>query len=168
LRIRGAKNPLDNTAVHPEHYGIVKAIAKDLGISINDMHSNSELLKKIDLKKYVTEDIGLPTLKDIIKELEKPGLDPRGKASVFSFDEKVKTIEDLEVGMTINGKVTNVTNFGAFVNIGIKENGLIHISEMADRFVKDPGEILSVNQEVSAKVVSIDIDRKRIQLSLKS
>ena len=168
LRIRGAKNPLDNTAVHPEHYGVVKTIAKDLGISIDDLHRNIERLKKMDLNKYITGDIGLPTLKDIVKELEKPGLDPRGKASVFSFDEKVTTIEDLEVGMTINGKVTNITNFGAFVNIGIKENGLIHISEMVDRFVKDPSEILSINQEVSARVISIDLDRKRIQLSLKN
>ncbi len=167
LRIRGAKNPLDNTAVHPEHYSIVRSIAKDLGISIDKLQSNIAILKKIDLHKYITDEIGIPTLKDIIKELEKPGLDPRGKASVFSFDEKVKTIEDLEVGMSIKGKVTNVTNFGAFVNIGIKENGLIHISEMADRFVSDPAEIVSINQEVTARVISIDLDRKRIQLSLK-
>ncbi len=167
LRIRGAKNPLDNTAVHPEHYGIVKSIAKDLSISIDKLQSNIAILKKIDLHKYITDEIGIPTLKDIIKELEKPGLDPRGKASVFSFDEKVKTIEDLEVGMSIKGKVTNVTNFGAFVNIGIKENGLIHISEMADKFVSDPAEIVSINQEVTARVISIDLDRKRIQLSLK-
>jgi len=168
LRIRDAKNPLDNTGVHPEHYGIVKAITKDVGISINEIRGNIDALRKINLAKYTRENIGLPTLKDILKELEKPGLDPRGEASVFSFDEKVKSIEDLDVGMTINGKVTNVTNFGAFVNIGIKENGLIHISELADRFVSDPNEIVSINQEINARVISIDLDRKRIQLSLKS
>ncbi len=168
LRIRDAKNPLDNTGVHPEHYGIVKAITKDVGISINEIRGNIDALRKINLAKYTRENIGLPTLKDILKELEKTGLDPRGEASVFSFDEKVKSIEDLDVGMTINGKVTNVTNFGAFVNIGIKENGLIHISELADRFVSDPNEIVSINQEINARVISIDLDRKRIQLSLKS
>jgi len=168
LRIRGGKNPLDNTAVHPEHYNIVKTMAKDLGLAVDKLHSNIEVLRKIDLAKYTTAEIGLPTLKDIIKEIEKPGLDPRGEASEFSFDERVKTIEDLEVGMILNGKITNVTKFGAFVNIGIKENGLIHISELANKFVKDPKDVVSLNQEVNAKVISVDLDRKRIQLSLKN
>lgn len=168
LRIRNAKNPLDNTAVHPEHYSIVKSMTKDLGVTIEELQSNTSILKKINLSNYINDQIGLPTLKDIIKELEKPGLDPRGKASEFSFDDRVKTIEDIEVGMIIKGKITNVTNFGAFVNIGIKENGLIHISQIANRFVKDPKEVVSINQEVYAKVISVDLDRKRIQLSLKS
>jgi len=168
LRIRDGKNPLDNTAVHPEHYSIVKSIAKDLNLGIKELQTNINLLKKIDLAKYTNSEVGIPTLKDIIKELEKIGLDPRGEASVFSFDERVKTIEDLEVGMILNGMITNVTNFGAFVNIGIKENGLIHISELADKFVKDPKDVVSLNQEVKAKVISVDKDRKRIQLSLRS
>lgn len=168
LRIRNGKNPLDNTAVHPEHYQIVKAMAKDLNIEVKGLQSNISALKKIDLSKYATSEIGIPTLQDIIKELEKIGLDPRGEASKFSFDDRVKTIEDLEVGMILNAMITNVTNFGAFANIGIKENGLIHISELADKFVKDPKDIVSLNQEVQARVISVDLDRKRIQLSLKN
>ncbi len=167
LRIRNGKNPLDNTAVHPEHYDIVKKMTSELNVDIDELKGNKDLLEKIDLNKYVTNDTGIPTLKDIIKELEKPGLDPRGEASVFAFDERVKTIDDLENGMILKGKITNITNFGAFVNIGIKENGLVHLSQMADKFVKDPKEIVSLNQEVSVKVLSVDKDRKRVQLSMK-
>jgi len=167
LRIRDGKNPLDNTAVHPDHYKVVKQMSGDLNADIKKLQNNKELLRKIDLNKYVTSEIGIPTLEDIIKELEKPGLDPRGEASEFSFDEKVKTIEDLEVGMVLNGIITNITNFGAFVNIGIKENGLVHISQIADKFVKDPKDIVSLNQEVTVKIVEVDIQRGRVQLSMK-
>jgi uncharacterized protein len=139
----------------------------DLNADIKKLQNNKELLRKIDLNKYVTSEIGIPTLEDIIKELEKPGLDPRGEASEFSFDEKVKIIEDLEVGMVLNGIITNITNFGAFVNIGIKENGLVHISQIADKFVKDPKDIVSLNQEVTVKIVEVDIQRGRVQLSMK-
>lgn len=168
LRIKDGVNPLDNTAVHPEHYKIIKKITGDIGVDVKSIKNNSEILKKIELNKYVTEKIGLPTLRDIMQELKKPGLDPRGKASEFSFDERVKSIDDLEIGMILNGKITNITNFGAFVDIGIKENGLVHISQMADRFIKDPKEVVFLNQEVSVKIISFDTIRKRVQLSMKS
>ena len=167
LRIRNGKNPLDNTAVHPDHYDIVKKITSDLGVDIDTLQGNNDLLSKIDLRKYITKETGIPTLKDIIKELEKPGLDPRGEASVFAFDERVKTIDDLEAGMILKGKITNITNFGAFVNIGIKENGLVHISQLANKFVKDPKDVVSLNQEVTVKVVDVDYQRGRVQLSMK-
>ncbi len=167
LRIREADNPLDNTAVHPEHYIIVEKMAVENNVEVENIVENKQLLKNMKLEKYITVDIGLPTLKDIIRELEKPGLDPRGKASVFSFDDRVKSIEDLNEGMMIKGKITNITNFGVFVNIGIKENGLIHISELADKFVSDPKDIVSLNQEVNVRVLNVDLVRKRIQLSLK-
>lgn len=167
LRIRDAKNPLDNTGVHPESYHIVEQMAKDLRCTVKDLIVNPFIRKHIDLKKYVTKTVGMPTLKDIIKELDKPGLDPRGKAKSFSFTPGIRTIEDLREGMIVNGIVTNITNFGAFTDIGIKENGLIHLSQMANRYIKNPNEVLKLNQTVEARIMSVDIKRKRIQLSLK-
>jgi uncharacterized protein len=168
LRIRDSKNPLDSSAVHPESYPIVEQFAKDLGCSISDLMSSQELRKKLDLKKYVTDKVGLPTLHDIVSELEKPGRDPREKFELFSFDNSVHTLQDLKVGMVLPGVVTNVTNFGAFVDIGVHQDGLVHISHVADRFVKDPKEVLAVQQKVKVTVMEVDIPRKRIALSLKS
>ncbi len=167
LRIRNAKNPLDNTAVHPESYKIVEKMAKDLKKSIPDLIDNNELIKNIKLSDYITDKIGLPTLTDIIKELEKPGRDPRSVIKVFEFDKTIYKIEDLQIGMILPGIVTNITNFGAFVDIGIKENGLIHISQMADEFISDPAQIVNVHEQLMVKIIDIDIQRKRIQLSLK-
>ncbi len=167
LRIREAKNPLDNTAVHPESYSVVKQMAKDLNCSVEELIKNESLRKQIDLKKYVTENIGLPTLTDILKELEKPGLDPRGSAKAVEFSKTIKTIEDVHPGMILTGVINNITNFGAFVDIGIKQGGLIHISEIANRFIKNPAEVVSLNQEVQVKVLEVDLQRGRIQLSMK-
>lgn len=167
LRIRNAGNPLDNTAVHPESYHIVQKMADDLDCTIEMLIRDRELRKSVDLKKYVTDTIGMPTLKDIMQELEKPGLDPRGSAKPIEFDKSIKTIEDLHSGMILPGIVNNITNFGAFVDIGIKESGLVHISQMADRYIKDPAEVVSLNQEVTVRVVEVDLQRKRIQLSMK-
>jgi len=168
LRIPGAKNPLDNSAVHPESYGIVDAIAKDLSKPVAELIGSEELRKQIDIKKYVNEKVGLPTLEDIMSELKKPGLDPRGKAEVFSFADGVNDITDLTPDMRLPGIITNLTKFGAFVNIGIKENGLLHISQISsNRFIKDPAEVLKLDQKVTVRIVSIDMERKRIQLSMK-
>lgn len=167
LRIREAKNPLDNTAVHPESYSVVKQMAKDLNCSVEELIKNDSLRKQIDLKKYVTKNIGLPTLTDIIKELEKPGLDPRGSAKSVEFSKTIKTIEDVNPGMILTGVINNITNFGAFVDIGIKQGGLVHISEIANRFIKNPAEVVSLNQEVKVKVLEVDLQRGRIQLSMK-
>ena len=167
LRIRNSKNPLDNTGVHPESYHIVEQMAKDLNCSIDQLIQDQSLRKQIKLSNYATETIGLPTLTDIMKELDKPGLDPRGNAKAFEFDRNIKTIEDLHEGMVLPGIVNNITNFGAFVDIGIKEGGLVHISEMADRFIKSPSEVVSLNQEVTVRILKIDLARKRIQLSMK-
>ena len=166
LRIPNAQNPLDNTAVHPESYGIVEAMAKDLGCSINKLISNKEQRSRIVLERYLNEKVGMPTLRDILQELEKPGRDPRGKAKVFEFDPNVRTMDDLRVGMELPGIVGNITNFGAFVNIGIKESGLIHLSQMSDRYITDPNEVVSIHQHVRIQVVSIDTERKRIGLKL--
>lgn len=166
LRIRAAKNPLDNTAVHPESYHIVKQMAKDLGCTIQALIDDADLRKKINLQKYVSDTVGLPTLNDIMKELAKPGLDPRGQAKTFEFA-NIKTIEDLYTGMVVPGIVTNITNFGVFVDIGIKENGLIHVSQLANRFVKNPADVVSLQQEVQVKVSSVDVKRGRVQLSMK-
>lgn len=168
LRIPNAKNPLDNTAVHPESYGIVEKMASDLNCSINELISNKELRLRINLERYISEQVGMPTLRDIMQELEKPGRDPRGKAKVFEFDPDVRTMDDLKVGMTLPGIIGNITNFGAFVNIGIKENGLIHLSQMADRYITDPNEVVSIHQHVQVQVISIDAERKRIGLKLLS
>ncbi len=164
LRISGGKNPLDNTAVHPESYPIVEQMAKDLHCTVNELIQDKELRSKISLEKYITPTVGLPTLNDILKELEKPGRDPRQQIKVFEFDKNVKTLDDLQEGMELPGIVTNITNFGCFVDIGIKENGLIHVSQLADRFVSDPTEIVSMHQHLRVRVLSIDRDRKRIAL----
>jgi protein Tex len=167
LRIPGAENPLDNSAVHPESYSIVAKMAKDLSQPVKSLIETATLRQQIDINKYVTDTVGLPTLKDIMQELEKPGLDPRGKAEVFSFSETINEIADLKPGMRVPGIITNLTKFGAFVNIGIKENGLLHISQITDRFIKDPSEVLKLDQKIMVRVVEIDIERKRIQLSMK-
>ena len=167
LRIPQAPNPLDNSAVHPESYPIVEQMAKDLHCSVNDLMKNKELRSKIDLKKYITVTVGLPTLTDILQELDKPGRDPRQKIQVFEFDKNVRTLDDLQEGMELPGIVTNITNFGCFVDIGIKENGLVHVSQLADRFVSDPTEVVRIHQHVRVKVLSIDRERKRIQLTMK-
>jgi uncharacterized protein len=167
LRIPDAENPLDNTAVHPESYHIVEKMAKQSGASINELIDSETLRKQINLNDFVSETIGLPTLKDIKNELDKPGRDPREKIRVMEFDESIKTIEDLKVGITVPGIITNITRFGAFVDIGIKENGLIHISNMANRYIDDPAKVVKLNQHVKAKIIDIDLVRKRIQLSIK-
>ena len=166
LRIPGAKNPLDNSAVHPESYAVVEHIAKDMKCSVEDLIKNKELRNKIDIKKYVTDQVGLPTLTDILAELEKPGRDPRQAIKVFEFDKNVKTIDDLKVGMTLPGIVTNITNFGCFVDVGIKENGLVHVSQLCREFVSDPTTVVSIHQHVQVKVIGIDMERKRISMTM--
>lgn len=168
LRIREAENPLDASAVHPESYDIVSKMAKDLNCSVKDLMTSAELRKQLDLTKYLTDKTGLPTLTDIVAELEKPGRDPRKVFEVFSFTEGVNTIEDLKLGMKLPGIVTNVTNFGAFVDIGVHQDGLVHISHLADKFIKDPNEAVTVQQKVMVTVVEVDVPRKRIGLSMKS
>ena len=167
LRIPQAKNPLDNSAVHPESYPIVEQIAKDLSCTVDELIKSKELRSRIDIKKYVTPTVGLPTLTDIIQELDKPGRDPRQQIQVFEFDKNIKTIEDLTEGMELPGIVNNITNFGCFVDIGIKEKGLVHVSQLADKFVSDPTTVVSIHQHVRVKVMSIDLERKRIQLTMK-
>lgn len=167
LRIANAKNPLDNSAVHPESYFIVEQIAKDLKCKVDDLISNSKLISDIDTSKYIKEGVGEITLKDIISELEKPGRDPRQNIKVFEFDSSVRTIDDLREGAVLPGIVTNITNFGAFVDVGIKENGLVHVSQIADKFITDPTEYISVHQHVYVKVMSVDRERKRVQLTMK-
>lgn len=167
LRIPQADNPLDNSAVHPESYAIVEKMAKDLKCSVADLIKNKELRSQIDIKNYVTDTVGLPTLTDILQELDKPGRDPRQKIQVFEFDKNVQTIDDLQEGMELPGIINNITNFGCFVDIGIKENGLVHISQLADKFVSDPTTVVSMHQHVRVRVLSIDHERKRIQLTMK-
>lgn len=168
LRIPGAKNPLDNSAVHPESYKIVDKMAKDISKPVDELIKSEEVRKQIDIKKYINDKVGLPTLEDIMNELKKPGLDPRGKAEVFSFAESVKDIDDLTIDMRLPGVITNLTKFGAFVNIGIKENGLLHVSQISSsRFIKDPAEVLKLDQKVMVRITNIDKERKRIQLSMK-
>ena len=166
IRITNAKNPLDNSAVHPEAYPVVEKMAKDLNISLNDLIANKEKTALIKAEKYVTPEIGLLTLKDIIKELEKPGLDPRKSAKVFEFDANVKSIKDVKTGMILPGIVNNITNFGCFVDIGIKESGLVHISQLKAGFVSDVNEVVKLHQHVDVKVTEVDEDRKRIQLTM--
>ncbi|MCB0531850.1 MAG: RNA-binding transcriptional accessory protein [Lewinellaceae bacterium] len=166
LRIRNADNPLDNTAVHPERYTLVEQMARDLGCTVADLIADRSLRQKLDLQRYVKGDVGLPTLKDILKELEKPGLDPRGTAQAFEFG-NVHSIEDLSPGMVLPGIVTNITNFGAFVDIGIKDTGLVHVSQLADKFVKDPATVVKLNQQVTVRVLEVDMQRRRVSLSMK-
>ena len=166
LRIPDAKNPLDNSAVHPESYAVVEHIAKDMKCSVEDLIKNKELRSRIDIKKYVSDKVGLPTLTDIMAELEKPGRDPRQAIQVFEFDKNVKTIDDLKEGMTLPGIVTNITNFGCFVDVGIKENGLVHVSQLCREFVSDPTTVVSIHQHVQVKVIGIDRERKRISMSM--
>jgi uncharacterized protein len=167
LRIRDGGNPLDASAVHPETYPIVDAMARDLNCSIQDLMRSEELRKKIDLNNYATDTVGLPTLKDIMAELAKPGRDPREQFETFSFTEGVEKIEDVVPGMKLPGVVTNITAFGAFIDIGVHQDGLAHLSQLSDRFIKDPNEAVKVNQKVMATVLEVDVKRKRISLSLK-
>ena len=168
LRIRHAKNPLDASAVHPERYEIVEKMAKDLSCKVADLLADESLRKQIQLSQYVTSDVGMPTLTDIISELAKPGLDPREKFEAFEFADGVNDIKDLRIGMTLPGIVTNITNFGAFVDIGVHQDGLVHVSQLADKFVKDPNEVVKVSQKVMVRVTEVDEARKRIALSMKS
>ena len=166
IRIKDGKNPLDNSSVHPEAYRIVEKMAKDLGIKTIDLIANEEKIKQIAPEKYTTEDIGILGMKDILKELLKPGLDPRKTSKVFEFDPNIKTFEDLKSGMVLPGIVSNITAFGCFVDIGIKENGLVHISQLKDGFVSDPSEVVKLHQQVKVKIIEIDTERKRIALSM--
>jgi uncharacterized protein len=167
LRIPGAANPLDNSAVHPESYSIVEKIAADLKCNLTDLVGNESLLGGVEPEKYISKEVGLPTLTDIMGELRKPGRDPRKTIKVFEFAEGIFRMEDLQIGMVLPGIVNNITKFGAFVDIGVKQSGLVHLSEMADRYIKDPGEVVKLHQHVKVKVIDIDLERKRIQLSLK-
>ena len=166
LRIPDAENPLDNSAVHPESYQIVEKMSKDLGVAVKELVRNKTLIQSIEKQKYVSDKVGIPTLTDILEELEKPGRDPREGVKVFEFDPNVKTIADLHSGMELPGIVTNITNFGAFVDVGIKENGLIHISNMADKFITNPAEVVALHQHVRVQVLEVDAVRKRVQLKL--
>ena len=166
LRIPQSKNPLDNSAVHPESYPVVEHIAKDLDCTVDDLIKNKELRTKIDIKKYVSDTVGLPTLTDIMQELDKPGRDPRQQIQVFEFDKNVRTIDDLKEGMILPGIINNITNFGCFVDIGIKENGLVHVSRLCREFVSDPSTVVRIHQHVQVKVMTIDKERKRIQLTM--
>jgi len=167
LRIHGAENPLDDSAVHPERYKTVMNMAADLGCTVSDLMGSRELREKITLEKYVSETLGLPTLQDILAELAKPGRDPRREFTVFAFSKDVNTMDDLIVEMRLPGIVTNVTRFGAFVDIGVHQDGLVHVSQLADRFVKDPAEVVKVGQQVMVRVLEVDEQRKRISLSLR-
>lgn len=167
LRVDVSENPLDNSAVHPESYSIVKKMATDIGKSMKELISNKELCSQIELKKYISDKVGLPTLTDIVKELEKPGRDPRQGIKVFEFDPNVRTIGDLREGMSLPGIVTNITNFGAFVDVGVKQDGLVHISQLADKYVSDPNMVVKLHQHVQVKVTEVDVVRKRIQLTMR-
>ncbi|MBW1861826.1 MAG: helix-hairpin-helix domain-containing protein, partial [Deltaproteobacteria bacterium] len=167
LRIRNGDNPLDSSAVHPESYGIVEAMARDLGFDVTDLLENDMLRKKIDPNRYVTDRVGIPTLTDILAELDKPGRDPRKQFESFKFQEGIEKIEDVQPGMSLPGVVTNVTAFGAFVDIGVHQDGLVHISQLANRFIKDPNEVVKVHQHITVKVLDVDLERNRISLSMK-
>lgn len=166
LRIPNADNPLDNSAVHPESYSLVESMAKDLKTKVSELVCNKVLIQSIDKQQYVNDKVGIPTLNDILQELEKPGRDPRETVKVFEFDANIKTINDLRSGMELPGIVTNITNFGAFVDVGIKENGLVHISNMSDKFISNPAEVVSLHQHVKVQVLEVDLSRKRVQLKL--
>ena len=170
LRIHGARHPLDASAVHPERYPVVERMARDLGVKVAELLRNESLLTRIKLDAYVDEQagLGLPTLRDILAELKKPGRDPRERFEAPRFREDVNTLEDVKEGMTLEGVVTNVAAFGAFVDVGVHQDGLVHISQLADRFVKDPSEVVKVGDRVTARVISVDLQRRRIGLSLRS
>jgi protein Tex len=167
LRIEDAENPLDNSAVHPESYHVVEKMASALNCTVDELIKKEELRKQVDIQKYISPSIGLPTLKDIMDELAKPGRDPRTKIEMFEFSPDVFTINDLKPGMELPGIVTNITNFGAFVDIGVKQDGLVHISQMADKFIRHPSEVVKLHQSVKVKVSEVDVARKRIQLTMK-
>jgi S1 RNA binding domain protein len=167
LRVDGAKNPLDNSAVHPERYTVVESMAKDMGCSVGQLIGNNEKIKQIPLAKYVTAEVGMPTLNDIVAELEKPGRDPREDLEEFAFDERVHTVADLVPGMLLPGIVTNITKFGAFVDVGVHQDGLVHVSQLANRYVADPAEVVKLHQHVQVKVVEVDTRRNRISLTMK-
>ena len=167
LRIPGAKNPLDNSAVHPESYEVVERMAKDQGCHVGDLISNPQLRQQVDIRRYVTDTIGIPTLTDIMQELEKPGRDPREQLEAFEFDPNVKEVDDLVEGMILPGVVTNITNFGAFVDIGVHQDGLVHVSQLANKFVKDPNDVIHLHQHVKVKVLQVDRRRNRISLTMK-
>lgn len=168
LRIPGAKNPLDNSAVHPERYALVETMAKDQGVTVRQLVEDKALQKKVDIRRYVSAEVGMPTLTDIMAELDKPGLDPRGEVEKFEFDASIKTMEDLQVGMVVPGIVTNITKFGAFVDIGVHQDGLVHVSQMANRYVSDPSEVVKLHEHVMVRVTEVDLKRKRIALSMKN
>jgi uncharacterized protein len=168
LRIRGAANPLDSSGVHPERYALVERMAGDLGVSVKDLVGNSLLADRIDVKKYVSDDVGEPTLKDIVEELKKPGRDPRAVFEKPAFRDDVMTIDDVKEGMTLEGVVTNVTAFGAFVDIGIHQDGLVHVSEIADRFVRDPSEVVKTGDKITVRVIGVDKARNRVSLSART
>ncbi len=167
LRIRDAKNPLDRSAVHPESYHVVDRMAKKLNATVDELVEQAELRSKIDLKEFIDDKVGLPTLQDIMQELAKPGRDPRQKFEIFEFDKNIHTIHDLHKGMRLPGIITNITNFGVFVDLGVHQDGLVHVSQLADRYVKDPNEVVKLNQKVMVEVLDVDIERKRIQLTMK-
>ena len=167
LRIPAAKNPLDNSAVHPESYAVVEQMAKDCHCTVSDLINKKELREQIDIHRYVTAEVGLPTLTDIMKELEKPGRDPREQIEEFEFDSSVQTVEDLREGMKLPGIVTNITNFGAFVDVGVHQDGLVHVSQLADRYVSDPTQVVHLHQHVRVRVIGVDLRRNRISLSMK-
>ncbi|MDE7091949.1 MAG: helix-hairpin-helix domain-containing protein, partial [Muribaculaceae bacterium] len=167
LRIPGGRNPLDNSAVHPESYAVVEKMAKDLGVGIAELTGNQDLIKKIDINRYVTDTIGVPSLNDIISELEKPGRDPRQTIAVLEFDESVREISDLKIGMILNGIVNNITDFGVFVDIGVHQSGLVHVSQISDRRVATPRDAVKLHQHVRVKVIDVDLKRNRISLSMK-
>ena len=167
LRIPDGRNPLDNTAVHPERYALVEQMAKDAGCTLAELIKDKERQKRVDLKRYVTAEVGIPTLTDIMHELEKPGRDPRGEAEMFEFDSRVKEIGDLQVGMLLPGIVTNITKFGCFVDIGVHQDGLVHVSQLANRYVRDPNEVVKLHQHVEVRVTEVDLQRGRISLSMK-
>jgi uncharacterized protein len=167
LRIDGAKNPLDNSAVHPERYALVEEMAKDAGLKMEELVGRKDLRSLVKLDKYINSDVGLPTLEDILTELEKPGRDPRKQAKVLVFDPSIRKPDDLIPGMILPGIVTNITAFGAFVDVGVKQDGLVHVSQMADRFVSDPMEVVKLHQHVKVKVMEVDLARKRIAFSMK-
>jgi len=167
LRISDAENPLDNSAVHPESYHIVEQMAQDLNVTINDLLKHENLRQQIKPERYVTEKVGLPTLNDIMKELAKPGLDPRSKAKVFQFAQNVHRVEDLQPEMVLPGIVTNITDFGCFVDVGVKQDGLVHLSQLADKYVKHPSSVVKLNQHVMVKVLAVDLERNRLSFTMK-